>query len=97
MRDHRSEPGRRLAGEELREQPLRIRRGQGLEPDRVRRRARAEAGLPLVQLGPSRPDHEQWPAYGLEHLLEQVEERILGPVQILHEQRDGPFGSELGK
>ena len=54
---------------------------------------RAERGPERLQLAPSRADNEDRPG-GLAQEVEQVEERRLGPVQVLEDEHERPLPRE---
>src|SRR4029453_9727226 len=51
----------------------------------------------LEKLGPRRHDHEQRPLCPAQHVLEEVEELRLRPVNVLDQQNCGPLGDEVGQ
>ena len=68
---------------------------QRLEPDRLRVPAATPGGMPLEQLRPSRADEQQRPRDLVQRSFEQVEQGLLGPVEILHEHDRGLRGGQL--
>src|SRR5262249_61546063 len=56
------------------------------------RRKTAEARSAIQQLGPRRHQREEWAVNTLKQVLQQIEEGILGPVEILDQNggRTGP-------
>ena len=90
--------GRQLAGHELVEHRRATRPGRARPARRARHSAAAAPGGPAVeQLGTSRPEHEQRPAHVVHDPLEQVEQRILGPVQVLDEDDRRRLGRQLAQ
>ena len=89
---------RELAGDELVEHLGRLDRRQGIQPDE---RGVAAAATPrtaaVEQLGTRGADHEQRAANLAADPLEQVEQRILGPVQVLDEQDRRRFRRQLAE
>src|SRR2546427_6928371 len=67
---------------------------QRLEYERLSTKT-AEARSAIQQLGPRRHQHEQWAVNTLKQVLQQIEERILGPVEILDEDGGGTGRCEL--
>ena len=78
---------RELAGDELVEHLGGLTRREGVQPDK---RGVAAAAAPrttaVEQFRTGGADHKQWAAHLMADPVEQVEQRILRPVQVLHEQ-----------
>jgi hypothetical protein len=70
------------------DQPSRVARLQGSEGDhRGALGVLRPAGMPLVQFGPRGSDHQQGhAAHGAHKVLEEGEQGVVGPVQILYHQ-----------
>ena len=69
--------------------------GERLQPDRRRVPPPTPGRVLRGQLGPRGPDQRGTPVDVVEKSFEQVEERLLGPVEILHEHDDRPLRGEL--
>ncbi len=90
-----SELGGQLRAEQLLEEMNGLRLWKRLEPDRSRVAAAATPRRPAVQeLGTRRRQQHERALYLTDDAIEQVEEIVLGPVQILDEHDDRPLGSE---
>ena len=88
---------RNIGREQLAEQQPGVRGRKRLELENARPRALPPARPALVQLRPGGRDHEQRSFDPLDQPFEQLEHRLLGPVQVLDEQRDRPVSSECGQ
>ena len=85
------------AGEHLVEHPVRILRGEGVELEQLTAGACAPAWPALKKFRSRGRDHEQRPFGAVEHVLEQLEELRLGPVDVLDEHDRGLVGDDLGQ
>jgi hypothetical protein len=94
--DDLADRGGQLRRNELVEHASGVRRGERLEPERLAVAiAAAPGGRVANQLGPRRTQQEQRTADVLQSRLEKVEERLLAPVQVLHQHDCGLIGHEL--
>ena len=93
-----SRPVRELAGNQLVEHCCGLARRQGVQPDeRGVPAATAPRTAAVEQLGTRGPDHEQRAANLAANPLEQVEQRVLSPVQVLDEQNRRRFRRQLAE
>src|SRR5262249_37031997 len=84
--------GKRGAAEELPDHLGRVLLGQRFEHEPGRGTRAAPAGLAIEEVGPSRTEQEHWPLDALDEVLDEPEERFLGPVDVvdLDDQRRRP-------
>ncbi len=98
LHDHVAQPRRQLGGEQLVEHARGVVLRQRLEPDeRGVAAPPPQAGRRSSSSGRAVPSSSSGPSDLAQDALEQVEQRLLGPVKIL-EQDDGRLlGDELGE
>ena len=86
----------RRAAEQVREQLPGLGLGQGLEEDRRRVRLAPAPCRPVVeQLGPSHDQQDEWRvARPLRHVLDELDERWLGPLQVVDDEHERPRAGE---
>ena len=88
----------KLTRDELLEHAGGLRRRQGPEPERRRIALATAPGGPAVeQLRAPGSENEERPPHVADEAVDQVEQRLLGPVQILDEDDRRPVGDELAE